>query len=111
MSNKEGRVEKTFSMNTDKKTFTNPSGYWSYFGIYIVEVTDDCDKTIALKNPRNKVDGNKIIVPDGSLGQSIGGISMKDSMEHNFHWGYHWIKSISKENGDLIWVNNNYRNS
>lgn len=97
-------------MNTDKKTFVNPTGYWSYFGTYIVELVDGADKSILQKNSKNIINGNEVIVTDGSLGQSTRGISMRDSLNHAFNWGYIWIKSVRKPNGDLIWVNNNYRN-
>jgi hypothetical protein len=95
---------------SDKKTFINPTGGWSHFGTYIVELVRGTDTSIVPKNKKTVISENIVTVHDGSLGQSMGGISMKDSKNHNFHWGYPQIVCIRDEKNNLIWVNNDYRN-
>jgi hypothetical protein len=95
----------------DKKDFVNPSGFWSHDGTYMVELTriEDPTNTIVPNNPDNKISGDIIIIRNGKLGQSMGGITMEDSDGKSFHFGYISIKCIRKENGSLLWVNNNHR--
>ncbi len=96
-------------MHTDKKTFVNRKN-WSHYGTYTVELVGGTTTKIVPKDPDNVINKNIVTINNGSLGQSIGGISMRDSRNNAFHWGYNHIKCIRDGKGGLLWVNDNYRN-
>lgn len=93
-------------MNQNVKMFQNPSGYWKHQGAFSVELTDDAPISIVPSSV--VVDGNKVIVREGRIEQTIGGIQLY-SHEQPFHCGYSMIKKIRDGNGKLLWLNNRYR--
>lgn len=90
----------------DTKTFRNPTGYWEHIGAFSIELTSDADKSIVPQNA--EVQGDIVRVSNGRINQTIGGIQLY-SGEIPFFWGYGRIKIIRNGNGDLLWVNYDYR--
>jgi hypothetical protein len=90
----------------DTKTFQNPSGYWEYDGAFSIELTPDADKSIV--PPGAEVQGDIVRVHHGRIKQTMGGIQLY-SEGRPFYWGYPRIKAIRDENGNLLWVNYDYR--
>lgn len=93
-------------MSPDVKAFQNPSGYWKHQGAFSVELTDDA--LISIVPSSAVVDGNKVIVREGHIQQTIGGIQFY-SHEQPFSWGYSKIKEIRDGDENLLWINRNYR--
>ncbi len=89
----------------DIKTFSNPSGFWEYIGPFSVELTRDANKSFAPSDA--KIEGDIITFDSGRIVQSLGGIQLY-STKH-FTWGYKFIKVIRDGEGNLLWVNYNYR--
>lgn len=93
-------------MTQDTKEFQNSTGYWSHTGSFSVQLTDDA---LTHNVPGSaRIVGRVVHVPEGEVGQSIGGIQMR-SRGQDFAWGYNFIKAIRDGEGKLIWVNNHFR--
>lgn len=92
----------------DKKIFVEAPGYWSHKGTYTVELVEGSGTSIVRDIPDNEINGNIVTIRNGSLGKTIGGISMEDSHGNPFYWGYKFIKCIKKEDGSFLWINRNY---
>ena len=91
---------------TNIKSFKNPSGYWEHEGSFSVELTPDADKS---KVPLSvSVRGDIVHVHNGRVKQTMGGIQLY-SNGSPFYWGYPRVKVIRDGNGNLLWVNYNYR--
>jgi hypothetical protein len=88
------------------KTFQNPSGYWEHDGAFSVELTLDADKSIIPLTA--EVRGNTVHVHNGRIKQTMGGIQLY-SEGSPFYWGYPRIKVIRDGDGNLLWVNHDYR--
>ena len=91
---------------SDKGNFKNPAGYWEHQGAYTVELTDDAP-TDHLPD-QAVVEGRIVRVAVGRIKQVMGGIQFY-CHEQPFSWGYKKIKTIKGSNGELIWINNQYR--
>lgn len=92
--------------NQDTKTFKNPSPYWEHQGAFSVELTPDADKSIAPAT--TEIRGDTVHVKQGRIKEVMGGIQLY-SLESPFYWGYPRIKAIRDGNGNLLWVNYDYR--
>ena len=94
-----------------KKEFSNPDGYWDYEGGYSIELTEDGGKKgIALPPDNGSITDNVITIKQGRVYQDMGGINFYCvGRDKPFSIGYSFIKCIRKDNGDLLWVNNNFR--
>lgn len=93
-------------MSQNVKTFQNPSGHWKHQGAFSVELTDDAPISIVPSSA--VVDGNKVIVREGRIEQTIGGIQLYAS-EQPFSWGYSMIKEIRDGDKNLLWINSRYQ--
>jgi hypothetical protein len=93
-------------MSKDVKTFVNPVNGPRYQGSFSVELTDGAKTDFVPRSAR--ISGNIVTIQDGSINQGMGGIQFQ-SESMSFAWGYTFIKLIRKGDGELLWVNNNYR--
>lgn len=93
-------------MGQDIKTFQNPSGAWEHVGSFSIELTSDAGRDCIPSSAEIK--GDIVYVSAGSVKQVIGGIQFY-SENSPFGWDYSAIKVIRDGDGNLLWVNYNYR--
>lgn len=83
----------------------NPEGFWEYSGDYQVYLTgsprDEIPKDVEVK-------GNVLMVKDGKLNQSMGGIDMYSPSGEKFGFSYKSIMLIATLDGNPIWKNRDY---
>jgi hypothetical protein len=94
---------------SDKKTFVNPTEYWSYYGNFSIELVPNADKSRVPKNSHNSIDNNIVTINNGAINHRSGGIQLYDSRRTQFYWGYHFIKCLRDKDGALLWVNDKHR--
>lgn len=99
-------MERRPFMAQNVSDFQNPTGCWSHTGGFVVELSPGTPTNNVPKNVT--VQGNNVVVHDGQVGQSMGGIQMRSGGK-DFHWGYTFLRTIRKMNGELIWRNDNPR--
>ncbi len=93
------------------QAFKNPPGYWSHTGTIIIELVGQhrVDTDMHTKNPTNKVEGTKITITHGEVRHATGGAIFYDSTGVQFDLLYKHTKSISTDDGGLLWTNAQYQ--
>ena len=90
----------------DIKTFKNPSDHWEHHGAFSVELVEGTDTRNAPWSA--EVNGYTVTLRDGFIMQSPKGVQLTVNGQP-FYWAYSDIKVISDGEGQLLWVNDDFR--
>lgn len=92
-----------------QEEYNNPTGYWSYEGSFKVFLVRNVPTHFVpdFVQIEQISDGQVVIVENGRIKQTIGGIQFYVD-ERPFAWGYKYLIKITDFEGNIIWKNRDY---